>query len=62
MGVCRRLRHTFNFENMRFVFKFTLSPIKFCKKIYFQRMLVFPFFTPTYVPLDEQIPFHRKQF
>ena len=35
---------------MRFVFKF-----------YFQRMLVFPFFTLTYVPLDEQIPFYRKQ-
>ena len=65
MGICGSLFHSFNFINMRFVVKVTFFPIKFFKKIYFHGKFITEFchffFTLTFVPLDDKLPFYRKQ-
>ena len=65
MGICRSLCHSFNFLNMIFRIKVIFFPITFCKKMYFHGKFVtefYSFFILTYVPLDEYVPFYRKQF
>ena len=64
MRICRSLRHSFNFENMKRVVEVIFFTVKFYKKIYLHgkyiQNFVISFFTLTYVPLDELISFHRK--
>ena len=43
MGICRSLRHSFNFENMKVVVEVICFPIKFYKKIYFHGKYVTEF-------------------
>ena len=58
--------HSFNFANMRFVVKVIFFLLNSTRRFTFKESLlqnfVFSFFTLTYVPLNEYIPFCRKQF
>ena len=73
MGICRSLFHSFNFVNMRFVVEVIFPLLNSTRRctlysvrctLYMENLLqnLISFFTLTSVPLDEYVPFCRKQF